>query len=152
MTTSNTARRKRRRAQRGRTGAVMVEAVIVISALAAFFAWALYMHRLASAKIDSLYTARREVWAAALAGCGADGGFDLKSLVTSFSGNDDTDAMGWLPIGKRVSRDVTRQVTASSPLTASATLSSTAVFPCTIVPPKSDPIGDPTGWVFDLFM
>jgi len=148
---------KKRRSSRSRTrhareGAVAVEALIVISALALFFAWTLYMQRLASAKLDGIYTARREAWSASLAGCGAQGGFDLKTALSSFTNHDDTDATGFLSLGKRVSKQATREVKASAPLSASATLTSMAVFPCTIVPPQHDPISDPTGWVFDLFM
>jgi hypothetical protein len=154
MTTRNRRRTGRRnaRGKRAREGAVMVEAVIVITALTAFFAWSLYMHRLAAAKLDSVYSARREAWKEGLAGCGSDGGFDIKSLVTSFSNDENTDVDGFFATGKRVSKQDSRQVTASRPLSVTGNIKSMTVFPCTIVPPRSDPIGDPSGWVFDLFM
>ena len=77
--------------RRAREGAVAVEALVVISTLALGFAWSLYMQRLSTAKLEGLYDARQQAWNEALAGCGAQGGFDLKSAVTSFAQNDDVD-------------------------------------------------------------
>jgi hypothetical protein len=141
-----------KRRKRTRTGAVMVEAVLVVSALAGLFAWHLYMQRLTTAKLDSMYAARSAAWKEAMSGCGDEGGFDIRSAVTSFTHKEDTDATGWLGLGKRIAREDSRSESASSPLSVSGTVHSKTLFPCTLVPPRADPIGDPSGWVFDLFL
>jgi hypothetical protein len=66
--------------ERRRQGAVMVEAIVVLSTMVLMLALILFVHNLASTDIQAAQTARSQAWTAAMNGCG-EGGFDFKSML-----------------------------------------------------------------------
>ena len=130
---------------------MLVEGLMVATLLVALFAWAIYMHRLTVAKLETIYEARHRAWKTAISGCADQGGFGLKSMVESFKNDSMTDPGEWFSLTSNTTQANALTVAATTPI-PEATVRSTTVFPCNSIKPKVDPIGDPLGWVTALFL
>jgi hypothetical protein len=131
------ARARQKRARR--EGGVLIESVMVVSAMMAIFGLLALVHHAAAADIDSLQQARSDAWRQATAGC-PSGGFNLKDMVGGL-------ARGELPIPDAYLPTHFSSATATH-RRGSGNASRSVRIPCNSRPSSSDEAsGD---WVFDV--
>ena len=137
---------QRARARRARTdGSVLLESLIVISAMMGIFGLMAFIHRAALADIDSLQQARADAWRHAVQGCPTDG-VSLRDIASGL-------ARGELPLPDAFLP--TNFSTANATRTVSRTRGGSTEqatrgvrIPCNSEPASSDEsAGD---WIFDV--
>ena len=140
------ARPTRSHERRRREGAVLVESIVVASALILMFACIGFVHRLAAADLHALQEARFQAFTDALDGC-PDRGSSLQSVVSDLTSGGIPLPDAFVP-SHSASATSERSVAGLLP-GATRSVRHTLRIPCRTVPSREGQ--QPGSWLFELF-